>query len=521
MKVEVRAGEGALALDPVTAPLLPALPTTDATWRAAAKAARRTTPPPALAQALAAFQREVGAGAAAERNAASLADGALLVVAGQQPGLLGGPLLALHKAAGALSIAERARGAGVEKVVPVFWVASEDHDWAEANRALVIGRDGEPRSLSLPVQGDLRSVRDVPVPTEASDALLRDLAAALPDTERARAAVALASRPDGQDLGRWFATTLVRLLGPDTGLVVVEPHVLAPFATDVLARLVEQAETVARALARGAERLSSFGLVPPVEVEPGRAPLFLREAPGGSRLRVSLEGSRVFLRGEPSSLDRAGLVARLRGDPRLASADVVGRVLVQNGVLPVLAQVAGPTEIVYLAQAREAHDALAVPFPVVVPRPRATWVETRVARDLEAFGLSVADVLAGASPPEPSPADSALAAEVDEVRARLAAREAEAQDPETARVLRVLAEQAARAAGRLSEVEARRRGVGRARYERARAALFPRERAQERVLSPFSVVARHGVETLRRGLAALDPLAPGHHLLHLDADGER
>src|SRR5262249_10296573 len=157
--------------------------------------------PAALSEALAAEQRRLGLGPRAEANARALAEGALAVVAGQQPGLLASPLLVLHKAAGAIAWAERLSERWKRPVVPVFWVAAEDHGWAEVNRATVLDAAGGLVDLALPVAGDRRSVRDVPVPADAWRSLLEALARALAATERASEAVSLAAPPEGADVG--------------------------------------------------------------------------------------------------------------------------------------------------------------------------------------------------------------------------------------------------------------------------------------------------------------------------------
>jgi hypothetical protein len=106
---------------------------------------------------------------------------------------------------------------------------------------------------------------------------------------------------------------------------------------------------------------------------------------------------------------------------------------------------------------------------------------------------------------------------VGSVHRRLAGLAKEAEDLEVRGVLGSLAEHAERAGRRLGAIDEGRRGVGRSRFERAKGALLPRGRPQERVLSPVSIVARHGVDRLREGLALLDPLEPGHRLLFLPA----
>ena len=466
-------------------------------------------PPAALVEALVAHQRAVGAGPAAERAAAALGAGARAVVTGQQPGLFGGPLLVLHKALGALAHARRLAAPG-RPVVAVFWVASDDHDWDEVNAATVIDASGQPRALSLAARGDGRSVGDVALDAATVDAALEALGAALPATDRARAAVALA-RPAAvpTDLGTWATTVLARVLG-DAGLVFVTPGLLAPWAGDVFARLVGDAAAIGAAVRAEGERLRGTGAAAPLSPRPDEAPLFLRDGPGGRRRRVGFDGDRVRLRDEPSPHTRAGLASLVRSSPHLASADVVGRVLLQDALLPVEAYVAGPTEAAYLRQLAPAHAVLGLPAPAVVARPSAAWLDARAAAALADAGLTVDAALAGAVPAPPPPladdADAtrlrALADEAEAVRARLEAEPGVQRAlTEATRALRTAADAHVRAAGAAGELVV-------ARATKAATALRPRGVPQERALSPLSLIARHGLDAVRAACADLDRWAP-------------
>src|SRR5205085_4798720 len=170
--------------------------------------------------------------------------------------------------------------------------------------------------------------------------------------------------PPSPDLGSWFGAVLARLF-PRDGLVLVEPDVVAPFAGPVLGRLARGAAALTEALRVGGDEIREPGAPPPLDVSHGDAPLFLRETPGGPRRRPSALA--VPLSGE-------ALARRVESEPTLASGDVVGRLAVQNALLPVVAMVAGPAELAYAAQAAPGLEAaLGTRFPAVVPRPSATW----------------------------------------------------------------------------------------------------------------------------------------------------
>ena len=467
---------------------------------------------------LEAHQRRVGAGPRAEANVARLtAAGTLVVATGQQPGLLGGPLLSLHKAASAVARARAIEGTTGRPVVPVFWVASEDHDVAEIDRAVVIDATGAPRALSLGLAPDRRSVADARLEPSAIARVLAELAAALPSTERAAEALALVRPAPDTDLGRWFASVVARVLG-DSGLVFVEPHHLSPFAGEVYAMLVERAEHIEDAVRAEGVARRSRGQPAPLEREPGTAPLFLRDAPGGARGRVFLRGTEVRVRDRVVALDRRLLAAVLRQEPELASGDVVGRVFVQNALLPVVEIVAGPTELAYLEQVGAGARAVGRSFPRLTPRASAIWLDGRSVESLAAFGLDAADVAEGrgASPTKGEAGPDALLDALDallrhttDVGAQAALERGLDGGPSTtARELEAARVAVERARARRRDELETARGRGRARYERLVNALRPLGEPQERVLSPISLIARHGVEALRDGLATLEPGGP-------------
>jgi uncharacterized protein YllA (UPF0747 family) len=365
----------------------------------------------------------------------------------------------------------------------------------------------------------------LPVSSAEVEAALTEAARLLPDTERARHAISLLDGDGDEDFASWCARGMARLLG-DAGIVILEPWVLAPLAGDALARLVEDATPIRKALQRAGHELEAAGLPAPLAVKDVYAPLFVRREITGPRERATLaEDGRVRLGRDGPVVDPVEVAKRLRERPDLGSGDVVGRVFVQNRLLPVLAYVGGPTELAYLAQIRAAHEAVGARFPLAVPRPEAAWVDARTEKAVAAFGLTVGEVLA--SPDRPPPVDErgpGIEAALDAWRTRVIeppedltgemSRGAESTAA-LRRAVRRLETAFERASKDVRAARARDAGVGADRWARVREALMPRGRPQERGLSALSVVARHGTEAFREGLRVLDPLAPGYHILHV------
>ncbi len=363
----------------------------DLLWQGAAGAERRA----ALQAALAAAHARLGAYPAQEKNLAALgASGALVVVAGQQPGLLGGPLYTLFKALGAVvRAAEAARALG-RPVVPVFWVASEDHDWSEISRADVIGPDGAAVHLRLSGGGDFRSAGHVSVPPEARRLVGRLMALHPPRGEGAAVAAQLLSglqRPGRNTLADWFSWQLHHLLG-SLGLLLYDPMEpgLRRLAAPVLAGAADRAAEANAVIERTGEALREASYAPGLDLEPDHLHLFAYV--GGRRLALHLEGGRVRTRDGQVDWSPADLARRAAAEPTGFSPNVALRPVVQDATLPVLCQLAGPGEAAYLAQLAGVYALWDRPVPMVTPRPGATLVlpEDRAAAD--AAGVAIPEL---------------------------------------------------------------------------------------------------------------------------------
>jgi hypothetical protein len=200
-------------------------------------------PMAAVAEALARQQEARGSKAAAERARALAAPGAAAVVTGQQAGLFGGPLFVLWKALETVAVARRLEAERHKPVVPIFWVASDDHDFAEVRATTIVDASGALRTLRYDPQQE-------PLGRPAWDIVLDDTVGGLVD-ELARALPAALGRDEtvelvascyraGETIASAFAKLVSRLL-PE--LVVLDP------ADEALKRLMRP--VLARELAEG------------------------------------------------------------------------------------------------------------------------------------------------------------------------------------------------------------------------------------------------------------------------------
>jgi len=437
----------------------------------------------------------------------------VVVVAGQQPVLFGGPHLVLTKALTAIAVA---RGIAIEfgiPAVPVFWLASEDHDHGEADHVSVPTPDGGVERLKVPLPGDRSMLSRVPLPAEAAAAHAR-LVELLPQGPGLEL-TSEATDPAGCNTwGDWVARTLLRLLGP-LGLVVIEPETVRPFALPILEHELEHPGRFFAAVHAREERLEEMGFERPLDLR--RRELFFA-VEKGRRLPVSVgpEGARID--GGPLVPVRE-MLERLRTRPGLFSWNVVTRVLAQDMALPVAAQVCGPSEIGYVALASAAHDVLGLRAPALVPRPGITVVDHGVARACEALGVEPAAVIANGLAAFPAPEAHELPPGLGEVRAAAAAL----PDSAISGVRR-------RREGVLRSVElyaealqrdlARKDETSEGRRRRVLSRLRPDDRLQERMLSPLPWIARYGTALLDQWLATVELPELEHAVLVPEDAGE-
>jgi len=450
------------------------------------------------------------------------------VVAGQQVGLLTGPLLTAVKALAAVKLAGELARAGTD-LAPVFWCASEDHDLVEVTRVPLPGPDGpvEAGPDPEPLARNRRPVGALPIEVDVAALLegARAEAGAAADVESLEA---LRGAHAGATYRGAFVASLSWLLDEPSLLFadaarVAEKPALVPLA----ARLLRERAEVRRILAARTAELAAAGYPPQVVSEEGALPLF-----------AIADGERLLLRERDGALERKGrdgerldteeVVERFTSGAWLPSFSALSRPLAASVLYPVAATVLGPAELAYWAQMRPLFDWAGIVPPVLVPRPMAAPVTAADRRALEKLGLGLGDLFAGTDAllsARGAAREGELLADLgaigDRALAGLAAlgprlsavegglgKNLEATRENVRFALEKLADRTRAAAGRANEAEARQ-------LRRLAAALVPGGRPAERVFGPLPWLLRHGrvglvgplKEQLRWDVAGLQEIA--------------
>lgn len=358
-----------------------------------------------LTELLLAYNRRLGCSAAVLTQIEKLRDErAVAVLCGQQAGLLTGPLYTIYKAICAVKLAAKLEEELGRPVVPVFWIAAEDHDFSEANHCYVQDKDGKPRRIQLELAHGGEPVGQIKLTEEAGREVLAALAATLPVSEFS--AEVMAWLEEARSLAAtpvdWFARIMVKLFARE-GLVLFEPLLAEarPLASAVFRQAIEQREAAESALALREAALRSEGYRLQVEREAGATLLMLL---GKKRTGLYWRDGHFITRDGLFRRSEAELYEFACDLPESLSANVLLRPLVQDKIFPTVACITGPGELAYFAQVTALYPVFGIEQPLLWPRPGVTLVERRLARYLEKYRVTEEEILRGL--------DEALAREI-------------------------------------------------------------------------------------------------------------
>ena len=435
--------------------------------------------------------------------------GALAVTTGQQPGLFTGPLYTIHKALSAAALARVLERRWGRPVVPVFWSAADDHDFAEASHASWVGADGAVVTASLPprpAEAPLTPMYREPLGAGLGPALAL-LEGSLPPSEFRDATLEWLRRHYRADatVAGAYASALAELLAP-TGIVVLDSAHAAVkrAAAPLLLRALSEAAALDADLDRHAEAQGVTSRTSGIVVGDGASLVMLEASQGRDRL-VAHDGGFTTRR----SRERFDLPALRRiadTEPTRLSPNVLLRPVVESALLPTVAYLAGPGELRYLGLTQPVYERLGVARQVPMPRWSGLLVEPKVDRVLEKFGVTLDELLQPGNALEarlvrsqlPAEAIAALATLRDAVEREygVLARSAEDIDPTLARPVQSARQQALTGAQdiekKLVQHLRKRQETELGQIARARALVLPNGKPQERVLTVAPFLARYG-----------------------------
>lgn len=487
----------------------------------------------ALCNALTTMNKRWGAGAETLANIERLrAPDCLAVVSGQQAGLFTGPLYTIYKAITAVKLAGCMTQRNT-KAVPVFWMATEDHDFVEVAKAEFINRECQLAAVDVNTglhqegQPVGRVVLDDSITSVIQQALdhlpnsefIPDLKELLHD----------AWRP-GRAFGDAFAVMMTALLGR-YGLVFLDPldPQLKQLAAPLYSQAARRAGQIALAIEARSLELEKAGYHAQVAATANSCPLFLHDASGVRQALARTESGRYRTKTTGEEYSAEELAELAEREPERFSPNVTLRAVIQDYLLPTIAYLGGAAEIAYFAQTSEVYRVLERPVTPILPRSSLTMIERHTGRVLERYGLHPGDLFAGLENvlkrvvEEHLGADTAKAFErseetvnrqLDELKQQLSAIDPTLVDAlETGR--RKINYQLEGLRTRFHRAQMARDDAAHRQLQRAFDQLYPHKALQERHINITSLLARHGRYVMDWIFNAINLESEEHQIVYL------
>lgn len=474
--------------------------------------------PPERRAALVAALREQNPGNPALEVLAQ--PGSVAYVTGQQVGLFSGPAYTIYKALTAVRLAAESTKSG-KPAVAIFWLATEDHDFAEVNHAWAF--DSKMRPVQFQVDGHLgleQPVGDIPIPEWPLDGL-RAALAGFPFGGDVIKLVEESYVP-GETMGGAFRTLIEKILGR-FGLLFIDPlkPAIRQLAAPFLRSAIDSAPELTNLLLARNKELEDAGYHAQVHIESNTSLFFLLD-----------KGRRVALRrseGQYIARDRKYSSGDLKALAEQISPNALLRPVLQDYMIPTAAYVGGPAELAYFAQSQVIYKTLLGSMPRLVLRSGFTVFDGRTAKLMDRYGLQLKDLFYGEAefrerlasrlvPPELAQQFAKAKVEAAELLRRLQ-QDVTSFDPTLAAALgksqTKILYQLSKSEAKVARETMRRNARAASDAGYLYAALMPHKHLQERFYSILPFLAQTGPELIDRVYEHVKLDCPDHILLNV------
>lgn len=458
---------------------------------------------------------------------------AAVIVGGQQSGLFTGPLLVIYKAATIIKAAQHAAKQLNHPVVPVFWIAGEDHDWDEVNHTYVLSQDLSVSRIRVARETEQRlPVSMNAIAREEWEQAISELEQILPDTEFRPGLMDLLSQVSegSSTLSDAFAKLLGTWFGK-YGLVLLDSAdpALRQLESPVFERMINENNQLGVAYRAAADLCQSLGYQAQADV-----------AADGANLFYIHEGERLLLfRHDGRFSDRKGKVhftadelkSELNRHPERFSNNVLTRPLMQDSLLPVLGAVLGTGEIAYWALTGSAFKAFGLRMPLLLNRESFTVIEGTLHKHMDKYNLSWADVSDHDvfTQKRENWLDEQDSLHLDDRFEQIKAAFTDMYDPLIeqlggiqAGLLKLgaanrekIVEQMEYLRGRAKDALGKANSAGLRHFDRIELSLFPQHKPQERVYNIFYYLNRYGNDWIDHLLEIPYDISGDHRIIYL------
>lgn len=365
--------------------------------------AERTFPRKALANHIREYMSKFSITKQIESNLQKLEnENSVVVIGGQQAGLLTGPLYSIHKMISIVLLAKQQETFLQQPVVPVFWVAGEDHDIQEVNHVFKLEKQRLVKSIfpqKLP--SEKRMISRIEFEKDQMESWYKKIIASFGETEHTKGILQfLYDCLSKSHTYTEFFVSIVNELFKNYGLLLIDsahPD-LRKIESTYFQLIIEYGEQITDRLLSKQEELLAQGFSKTIETKPSSLQLFHEERE--ERTLLQYDPGKNLIIGRNIAFTKSDLVKAARENPEKFSNNVVTRPIMQEFLFPTIAFVAGPGEIAYWAELKSCFELFGLKIPPVFPRINISFLERNIESDINDLNLSIKNILLNGTEPE-------------------------------------------------------------------------------------------------------------------------
>ncbi|MFF2445950.1 bacillithiol biosynthesis cysteine-adding enzyme BshC [Neobacillus sp. NPDC058068] len=346
-----------------------------------------------------AFMKRFPSSEAVERSIEKLKqNNSVVVIGGQQAGILTGPLYSIHKVISIIKLAkQKERQLGIP-VIPVFWIAGEDHDFQEVNHLFVPIEQKTDKWIYPERVTQKKMVSDIHLNKDLCYSWVKNLIENFGETEHTNDLLAFAEAElvKSSTFVDFFAHIIMELF-KDYGLLIVDSgnREFRQLQKEFLTAQIAHHDSITYSLLEQQKQIAKKGFPITIDASEQAANLFYYDEKRNERILLEYDRKIDCFVGKSGAIsfskdELLGLVAQ---NPANLSNNVVTRPLMQEWLFPTIAFIAGPGEISYWAELKLVFEHFKICMPPIVPRLNITFLDRSVETDISELHLNLADVL--------------------------------------------------------------------------------------------------------------------------------
>lgn len=322
-------------------------------------------------------------------------ENSVVVIGGQQAGLLTGPLYTIHKIVSIILLArQKEKELGVP-VVPVFWIAGEDHDLHEVNHIFHLDNGKLKKNVyRQKITYEKQMISKQKLDHDSLRSWVRSVMQAFGETNFTNDVLMfLDEKVETSTTYTEFFASIIQDLFQQYGLLIVDsahPE-LRQLEKEYFKILIENSLQITDALYRQQQILKEKGYEKTIDSKEDSLQLFYEHV--GNRLLLHVDRKENVIKADHLTFTVQELLDIAEKNPEKLSNNVVTRPIMQEWLFPTLAFIAGPGEITYWAELKGCFEKVGLKMPPVVPRLNITFLERNIESDIEELSLSLEEIL--------------------------------------------------------------------------------------------------------------------------------